>query len=363
MKIVKYVLPIMLACVGGTSYAFPSNTRFGYTNCTSCHISPTGGGVLTSYGHNSSEEFLSSSSKPFESEATFGALHDYGSIFDDYIRFSADIRYISVRAADKDTPLQGDNFWMQREGEVAVNLTKELVIVGSVGYYALGGNQYQVQTRRDYALVNINQNVSLRVGKFFPAYGIMIEDHTISTRSGLGWDQGQESYNAELALKNSIGEIFLTSIVAGTTPPNSYAFTATKSGAALRMAGYVGSGSQIGVSGLYYQLVTPGGGYQAYFGAFGILGFSRTVYLLSETDGVVSNQAGVQQQIKLLSYNMLGYEVTKGVQLQLAYQLTNKEGEYDFKLQWFPRPHYEIAAMYGQTNTSINLSLLLHYYL
>jgi len=354
------LLSFLALSIGGSAYAFPSNTRYGYANCSSCHVSPTGGGVLNSYGHMSAEELLSSFSSPHESEATFGALHSYGSVADNYVRVGADVRYLSLRTASKTQPLHVEDFWMQREGEVAVSLTKELTLVGTVGYYALGNDLYQVQSRQDYALVNMNDYVSLRVGKFFPAYGLLVEDHTVATRSGLGWDQGQETYNIEMSLKNSMGDFFLTYLVAGTTSSR-YAFTPTKSGVAGRLTGYVGSSSQIGISGLYYQLLSPGGGYQAYYGAFGVLGFTPSLYLLGEIDGVTTVNPKIKNE--MYSYSMLGFEVSKGVHLQTAYQVADRVKKYDFRIQWFPRPHYEIVGSVGQTTNALIVEMLLHYYL
>src|SRR5665213_92015 len=39
--------------------AFPEMIRHGYVNCTSCHVSPSGGGVLTQYGRQLSGDLLS----------------------------------------------------------------------------------------------------------------------------------------------------------------------------------------------------------------------------------------------------------------------------------------------------------------
>ena len=40
-------------------YAFPENVRHGYLACTACHVSPSGGGVLTPYGRSLSAELMS----------------------------------------------------------------------------------------------------------------------------------------------------------------------------------------------------------------------------------------------------------------------------------------------------------------
>ena len=39
--------------------AFPELIRHGYVNCSACHVSPAGGGVLTPYGRGLSNEIVS----------------------------------------------------------------------------------------------------------------------------------------------------------------------------------------------------------------------------------------------------------------------------------------------------------------
>lgn len=44
------VIALLLVAWAGTASATPNMIRLGYTNCTSCHLSPQGGGLLTPYG-------------------------------------------------------------------------------------------------------------------------------------------------------------------------------------------------------------------------------------------------------------------------------------------------------------------------
>src|ERR1700722_15897581 len=49
------------------AFAFPEMARHGYTQCTACHVSPAGGGVLTEYGRELSSDLLSTWSHGNES--------------------------------------------------------------------------------------------------------------------------------------------------------------------------------------------------------------------------------------------------------------------------------------------------------
>src|ERR1700720_2791062 len=65
-------LPILIASLFSSSaWAFPEMVRHGYVNCSSCHISPTGGGVLTQYGRELSREILSTWGTQNEDESKF----------------------------------------------------------------------------------------------------------------------------------------------------------------------------------------------------------------------------------------------------------------------------------------------------
>ena len=44
--------------VASAAQAFPEMVRYGYVNCTSCHVSLSGGGLLTDYGREIAREKL-----------------------------------------------------------------------------------------------------------------------------------------------------------------------------------------------------------------------------------------------------------------------------------------------------------------
>src|SRR3954451_20004766 len=44
------VAALLLSAIAGSAEATPNMIRLGYPNCASCHLSPQGGGLLTTYG-------------------------------------------------------------------------------------------------------------------------------------------------------------------------------------------------------------------------------------------------------------------------------------------------------------------------
>src|SRR5579872_5347575 len=74
-----------------SAFAFPELVRHGYVNCTSCHVSPSGGGALTEYGRQLSADVLSMSS--YEGEGGF--LHGAAKL-PEWLAVGGDVRAIQI---------------------------------------------------------------------------------------------------------------------------------------------------------------------------------------------------------------------------------------------------------------------------
>jgi len=355
VQLFKKIMFFALLWSNSPAFSFPATTRLGYTNCSSCHVSPTGGGALSDYGRMIAGEALSTYSSPEEERIFYGFVG--ATPFDDYVKFGGDSRYVYIQAGD-----YRRGFWMQNDLEAAVFLNSHLAVVGSIGSYA-DYQDYTLESRRNYVLLTLNDYMSVRVGRFFPAYGIMVEDHTTATRSALGFNEGQESYNFELAFKHEYGELFITPMLGseGNVKMRSegYVVQGDQKGFAGRAALYLGKSSLAGVSLLALQKLTPGGGYRAAAGAFGILGITEQLYSLLEVDAIKSDDTDTQ----VVALGQLGYEAVKGLHLLAQYQRYPNEDEIGAKLQWFWRPHFEYAAQYAYRRSGSRTLLLMHYYL
>ena len=65
---------ILLFSAADPVSGFPSNIRYGYSTCQTCHVSPTGGGVVSKYGKMTSEEFMSTWARPGEASPLYGVV-------------------------------------------------------------------------------------------------------------------------------------------------------------------------------------------------------------------------------------------------------------------------------------------------
>src|SRR5258705_11710319 len=190
----------VLALFASTASAEPMFLAKQYTRCTACHYSPTGGGLLTSYGRLLSHRELSttggSSTAPAadavddprgEQEFLYGALgHALGPVH----------LGLEMRPAHLRIGFPG--------GHQDMNLLMNLDLVGALqkdGWTAYGSVGREPpnsavrdgRTLPDAAYVSYehwisyqtDQGLEIRAGRFLPAYGVRFDDHTAYTRSYL----------------------------------------------------------------------------------------------------------------------------------------------------------------------------------
>lgn len=345
------ILLLFLLLVSSKAEAFPENTRYGYSGCGSCHVSPTGGGVLTEYGKRSTEDLLSGQSYEKEGDV----LHNLVATPDNIVNVGGDIRWISYQAYGLRRA-----FLMQADIEAATELPGGITVAASGGLY---GKMSDPMSRRHYIRYQPTTELSLRIGRFFPAYGIHHADHTVVTRRSLGFGEGRETYNAELAYIASWGEIFITEVLGtdvaiGMDNQGYSLYSKSELGLTARAAYYLGESSQVGLSLLRLDYKKD---YRQAFGAYLLWGLTENAYVLAEVD---RQQTLTEPQF--IAYTKLGVETIKGLTVFMDYGF---DGGYQTNLgvQWYPRPHYEIQASMGAIarrlgEASDTATLLLHHY-
>lgn len=354
----------------GEAFAFPGMIRHGYPNCTSCHLSPAGGGTLTPYGRELSQEIIAKSSKPDEGKFLHGFLAEH---LPRELLFGGDIRFIQTYKTN-DQYKEARFFGMQEDIEVAWN-AKRWAADASFGNY-----DQDVRSLKHYLMYRSEeQDWSLRAGRFRPAYGINTTEHTLVTKRNLGWDEGTESYNLEAAWIEDSWNLFLTGI-AGFPEP-----TETEEGLTTGRTGLSESGASARYARFFdtYEI-----GWSAYYGSktglkrgvtgpFATLGFSPKLVLLSELDFQRQWPDSGADADGLFNSNRLVYEPVQGLNLfataewarpdfKLSTTMTTR---YGLGTQLFPRPHFELELVWHLQKTQLDASgygnfawALLHYW-
>ncbi len=177
-----------------------------YTRCSTCHYSPTGGGLLTPYGRSLSREELSTTGRRAapESGGTAGITGEeaflWGALGDKLgpVQLGLELRPSHLRYSVAGT-------------ETSRNLFMNADLIAAFrknGWTAYGEIGRQPETAVEEAKVDSyeywvarqpERGIGFRVGRFLPAYGVRFADHTAYNRSLLGFEQYDQIYGVEVS--------------------------------------------------------------------------------------------------------------------------------------------------------------------
>jgi len=267
-----------------------------------------------------------------------------------------DTRYVNINADG-----YHNKFLMHSTYELAVSPSHNLWVAATAGKYAPTG---EVELRRHYILLNAHENVSVRWGRFFPAYGIMSPDHTLATRSGIGWRQDAETYNAEISVHGSIGELFVTTLFGGEeevrlSKKRGYRIKGDETGTTIRGALFLGDTLQAG--GSYWFGSTMEQDWLV-AGAFAQWAPIPSLYGSIELDRRTVMSDPKRPHVDV-SWTEVGYEVWRGVHLKASHEYYGGQ-RWRATLQLFPVTHVEILlrSEYAPSKT-VSHTILLHTWL
>lgn len=187
-----------------------------YTRCTTCHVSPTGGGLLSAYGRSLSHRELSTTRaspvaagerdpQPGEEAFLWNALGDaLGPVQLGVNLRPSHLRYdVAGFSSDR-------NLLMTADVQAAVK-AGDWVFFGQVGR-ELDQGEFTLDSSEYWAGRLPEQGVGFRGGRFLPAYGVRFADHTAYNRVYLGLAQYDQILGVEVS--HSRGR-YLTQVAAG----------------------------------------------------------------------------------------------------------------------------------------------------
>ncbi len=335
-------------------YAFPEMVRHSYQNCTSCHVSPGGGGLLTPYGRSLSRELLSQAPREESSEGEFL----YGTVrLPEWLNLGGQGRLLQM-VQDTTQAFEARFVVMQVDLEAAAKVSRFTALATLGRQDPVSGGQVQwsdfLISRRHWLQAQLlpedrEEALSLRAGRFYPVFGLMNPDHLWATRFGLGFGPGAESYNVEAMWTQASAAGTLTAITGRLDRPASE----REWGVAADLSLALGDNSRIGFSG---KTSKPyGQGEQSRKTAVGVhalTSFSTHLYGLNEVDGLIHGDGGTG----LAQASKFGWEFTQGVHLYAVEDfLRTRWGDdlapafFDLAggLLYYPRPHFELSAQVG----------------
>ena len=337
-----------------SAWAFPELTRHGYTYCTACHVSPTGGGILSPYGRELSRELVSTWGQEGEQRPFQGWINTAS--WEPEFLVGGDVRLIQIYADNRQVRM-GRLFLMQAEVEAAYRPGK-WTFAGTFGYVD------EIGTHRFFAGVSLTEEISIRAGQFYPQFGLNLPEHVFGTRAAMGFDEGQETRNIEFNWSAENWSVVATGALAQS---DGKARTQGRKGhGVLTVSRALGTASRVGVSSMHGSVDSIDFKAMAFHG---VLGFTPEFFLMTELDWQWRKSATSSSRTTA-RFAKLGYEVHKGLVPYLLHDGTGSSNGWGGGLQWFPRPHFELHGMIekifsptSQNGGDTSAWLLIHYYL
>ena len=188
----------------GPVFAEPTFLSKQYPRCTACHYSASGGGLLTPYGRSLSREEIStfgrqgaggaSAVEPTAGEEgfLFGTLAS-----ESPLQLGLDVRPSHLQVDLPGRTIPDRNFLMNLDLQAAWRRDR-WTAYGSVGRAPRGGDEFV--SYEHWVSYQVTETVSVRGGRFLPAYGVRFADHTSFTRARLDLAQDDQVYGIELGV-------------------------------------------------------------------------------------------------------------------------------------------------------------------
>lgn len=354
-------LALLLLLVSTNAYAFPELVRFGYNNCTACHVSPAGGGLLTSYGRSLSAEVLAT----WGNEANAGLFWGAGNRekLEKWLQIGGDVRAVQVYQ-ENEVRKKATFVKMQAAPEIGFVRNNYGAVI-SIGEFQ--DQSWKPNARTFYAYAKPRDELSVRGGRFVPSYGLRIPDHIAFTRSflGLGLTGIRDSLEVQWT-----GE----TLTLNATHSKEFDTDAAETANSVQAQVYLAEKYKLAAN--YWTGTAPGSS-RNITGFWGVFGFTKRLYWLSEVDLQNQKLAGAKTQ-SFVSYQRLGYTLFKGFDLiwisehlhsnlSVDNSITNRNGP---GIQFYPLPHLELSAAFTKQESLAahpkgdNYAwILFHYYL
>lgn len=358
-----FLLVILKPQTGG---AYPDLIRHHYVNCTACHVAPTGGGLVNLYGRSMSRELLSASGGEREAEFLHGALPE--NALKEWLLIGGNARVLQLHKESPDRKT-GTTIPMQAGLEIGV-VGEKLGAVAFIGQPERETRRIRAVSPRYYGLWKPTEELAFRAGKFIPAFGLNVPYHTLPTRQALGFSAGQEREAVEGVWS---GEIWNVAASASQTP-TVIPLARRENLVTAQVHRTFNDSHRIGVSYL------KGSGFSEQreaVGLHGVFGFTENWAYLTEFDYQKRGSPNAPSQSGLFHFSQLIWEAKKGWHLYLLEEYSKSNvsdsstlmNSYGPGLRYFPRPHFELDAVWLKKRTALVADryddyawLMFHYY-
>lgn len=344
-----------------TALAFPEMIRHHYVNCSACHVATNGGGLLNAYGRTISSEVLSSFGSEKEARAFYTVDPEN---VNQWLNIGGDLRGLQLHQ-ENERSIQGRFIWMEANIQAAVSIEK-LTAFMSMGKVNQGNQSLVLVPTKYYVSYQMLDELSVKIGRFTPSYGLNIPQHNFLVRKNLHLGPGTERNAIDMQWN---GEKFNFTLGLSQSLLNS---AVRDEEVALNLQALMNINDQHKI-GLNYWYGEANQYKKIMIGAQAVLGFSENFYALTELDHIWNKSNSNAETKSLFELFKLGYELHKGFHLQAVQEFGKSDTTSSAETQilgagiiWYPRPHFEFEMLWSNRRTAETLEdyayLLLHYY-
>ncbi|MCX6117994.1 MAG: hypothetical protein NT027_10665 [Proteobacteria bacterium] len=356
--------------------ALPEIARYGHFTCTSCHVSPSGGGVMTTYGKDFSSEKLSTWSYYGEEKLLHGLVPH-----SDTLLFSGDARWVNYSKTSGDTKV--NKFWRMQTDFEAGGHYGPLWAIFSMGTKPAGPNDkpedhQELKIRGYYLRGDLwDEHITARAGLFIPKYGLMLSDHTAFIRSVTGLGPDSEQTQAEFTYQDDLWEVTAAIIIESEANERE---GKTRSGYSLGLSNFLMKKHRLNLNVL--SMAAKSGetiNENQSFGLSGVATIMRKLFLSAEIDRIhntTKTSIGTSGVEMLATYSTLNIEIYKGIVPYIRYEyfdsdINSADSSYTRMgagSNWYPRPHFQFDVRYSRIldanrrSGSNQTDAIIHYY-
>lgn len=212
------LVAIVIALAAARADAYPQfQFALGSDRCSACHFSPAGGGLLNDLGRDESGGTLSGRG---DGRFLHGAVE-----LPAWLQLGGDFRsaVLGKQLAERDPtwavfPMQADAYARIAAGPISLNITVGLN--GSSRERTEGASPLTYLASRQHYLMyeNADGEATVRVGRFFPVFGVRTQDHTAYARRYLDQSTLEEPYAIEAGAHGGNWDAYVAGFLGNPVP-------------------------------------------------------------------------------------------------------------------------------------------------
>jgi len=372
---IAVLLPLTVLLLGERAWAYPWMIRHGYTVCSTCHVDPSGAGLMTLYGRAQSELLLRTrygDPPPDEDPMKLGGFA-FGAVpLPEELLLQADVRGLALRV-EPPSPAPGVTRLILMQADLAAGvIVDRFRASASLGYAHEGalaasvthGEGDRLVSRQHWAGIVLGEDDAfmLRAGRMNLPFGLRAIEHTLWTKAATRTDvNAAQQHGVALSYASEAWRMEAMGILGNfqLSPPE------------LRERGYAAyverafsQSAAVGVSSLItyadHDVAAKRPVLRQAHGAFARLVPAKPVVIMTEGDLLVRSPTGAPSEIGATGMLQVDVEPLQGLHLIATGELLSEDFSTrpasvggGLSVQWFFLPHADVRFDFNHRNVPV----------